>query len=445
MGKRAVVIGAGMGGLAAARVVSDHFDEVVVLDRDKLPAEAEPRIGTPQCRQVHVLLGGGLSTLAELFPDFPAALRKAGAVPLRVGMDVRLERPGYDPFPNRDLGWDTLSMTRPLLELVVRGFVEKIPNILISSNSFVAKLLGSAATNHVTGVKFENDKREQEELSADLVIDASSRGNLTLEALEGFGLARPDEAEIGIDLAYATAIFKIDEAHRNGWQGLLHIPTAPDNARGTVVSPIEGGRWHVTIAGNHGDAPPGDIEGFKAFTKGFRTSTLYDAIKDLTPIGEIYRFAFPTSFRRHFERLTSFPAGLIPIGDAVCKFNPAFGQGMSVALQEAGVLGRLLKECRADRDPFASLAKVYFEAIQGVLASPWSIAESDFVYPKTRGQRPPDFEQRLQFQNALVKLQAEDPTVHKLTAEVTHLMKPASALRDPQIINRVMTILTTAH
>src|SRR5215467_8914768 len=102
IGRRAVVVGAGMAGLPAARALTDYFEHVVVLERDALPLDASHRTGTPQARHTHGLLGGGQRAFSDLFPGFEQDLAAAGAVPLRVGLDVRFEIPGYDPFPRRD-------------------------------------------------------------------------------------------------------------------------------------------------------------------------------------------------------------------------------------------------------------------------------------------------------------------------------------------------------
>jgi len=109
IGKQAVVIGAGMGGLAAAGALANHFDQVVVLERDVLPSEAAYRAGTPQARHVHALLASGLRALSELFPGFEQDLARAGAVPVRVGLDVRVEQPGYDQSATQSAGSIPLS------------------------------------------------------------------------------------------------------------------------------------------------------------------------------------------------------------------------------------------------------------------------------------------------------------------------------------------------
>src|SRR5262245_43485689 len=120
IGKQAIVVGAGIGGLTAARAVADYFERVVVLERDALPERAHPRAGVPQAKHVHALLAGGQRALYALFPGFEHDLAQTGAVPLRVALDVRMERPGYDPFPQRDLGWDSYALSRAQLELSMR-------------------------------------------------------------------------------------------------------------------------------------------------------------------------------------------------------------------------------------------------------------------------------------------------------------------------------------
>jgi 2-polyprenyl-6-methoxyphenol hydroxylase-like FAD-dependent oxidoreductase len=170
IGKQAVVVGAGIGGLGAAGALADHFERVVVLERDTLPLDAAHRAGIPQSRHIHGLLAGGQRALAELFPGFEQDLACAGAVPLRVTLDVRIEMPGYDPFPQRDLGFVTYSMSRPLIELVVRRRVERRANITLRPRCRVRDLISSADRTAVIAVCFENADGERETLPADLAM-----------------------------------------------------------------------------------------------------------------------------------------------------------------------------------------------------------------------------------------------------------------------------------
>ncbi len=436
------MVGAGMGGLTAAAALADHFEHVIVLERDALPREAAHRAGTPQARHVHALLAGGQHALGQLFPGFEQDLARAGAVPLRVGLDVRVERPGYDPFPQRDLGWLGYSMSRPLIELTVRRRVAQHANVTMHQRCRSQDVVATPDGAAVTAIRCEDVDGRSETLPADLVVDASGRGTLTLAFLESIGRPLPEETAIGVDVGYATAVFAIPDDAPPDWKGVFTFPQAPQSSGGALMLPLEGSRWIVTVAGRHGDKPPGDGDGFLTYARQLRTPTVYNAIKDAKRVGKVARFGFAASVWRHFERLEAFPRGLLPVGDAVCRFNPVYGQGMSVAAQEACLLHRLLGAEAREGEPLEGLAPAFFAEAQALIDGPWAMAAvPDFVHPETRGQRPPDFEITLKFGLALTRLAARDPAVHKLNAEVQHLLKPRSVYRDPELVQRVLAVM----
>ena len=442
IGRRAAVIGAGIGGLTAARALADHFERVLVLERDNLPGDPLDRHGVPQGRHVHALLAGGQRALAELFPGFEDGLARAGAVRLRVGLDIRAERPGFDPFPQRDLGFDAYAMSRPLVELTVRRRVQECGSIELRQGCRVQELTRRTDGTAVTGVRYTDEQDRAETVDAGLVIDASGRGTPTLDALTALGREQPQETTIGVDLAYASAVFAIPDDAPSDWKGVFCFPGAGRKSRGALMLPLEGHRWIATVGGRHGDIPPGDEAGYLEYAKGLRTQTLYDAIKHAKRQGDIARFRFNESVLRHYQRIENFPRGVLPIGDAICRFNPIHGQGMSVASQEAVALGRLLARRAAEKDPMAELAAEYFSEVAKIIETPWAAAATpDFVHPETRGERPPDFEQMLKFGGALAKLAASDPAVHRLTSEVQHLLKPRSVYQDPELVQRVLAVV----
>ena len=442
IGRQAVVIGAGMGGLAAARALSGSFERVLVLESDILPREAIERAGVPQGKHVHILLAGGQRALCDLFPDFERELGHAGAAPLRAGFDLRIERPGYDPFPKRDLGWDAYAMSRALVESSVRRLAQAVPNIEIRDQCRVRDLVARSDGRAVTAVRWVSAGGTSDAVKTDIVVDASGRGNLTLELLTATGRPRPDETTIGVDLAYSTAIFAIPDDASTDWKGVFTFPDAPTSSRGALLSPLEGRRWILTVAGRHHETPPGDADGFLAYVRQLRTPTIYEAIKDAKRLGEIARFRFPDSRWRHYERLSTFPRGLLPFGDSICRFNPIYGQGMSVAAQQAYALTRLLAARATDTDPLDGLASAFFAEAAALIETPWANAAlPDFVYPDTRGVRPHNFSQLLQLGAALNELAAQDPAVHALTAEVQHLLKPRSVYHEASLIGRLMAIM----
>jgi len=441
IGKRAVVIGAGVGGIAAAGALIGRFDEVVVLERDQLPDTPQQRLGAQQGRHVHALLTAGQRALEELLPGFTDAMVAGGAVPTRANSDSRVEMPGYDPFPRRDFGWYTYCVSRPLLEFTGRKQAEG-RGVEFRSRARAKSLETSADGARVTGVRYETDDGDSHLLEADLVIDASGRAVPTLELLKTLGRPAPEETTIGVDFAYATAVFETPADPGVDWKILMTMPGPTDKARGGLLCPMEGGRWIVSLGGRGEDKPPEDLDGFLDYARGLRTQTLYDLIKDLPPVFDIARYGFPASFRRHFDRMAPLPRGLLPLGDSISRFNPVYGQGMTVASLEALKLAGLLDARAGDADPLAGLGEAYFAEIEPVIDAAWSMsAIPDLAQPTTTGERPPNLAATLQLGLAFLVLSARDPEVHKLDTEVRQLMKLPSALADPALVAKVMAVM----
>jgi 2-polyprenyl-6-methoxyphenol hydroxylase-like FAD-dependent oxidoreductase len=438
--KQAVVVGAGMAGLAAAKAIAPHFEKVTVFDRDSLPDAPSPRSGTPQARHTHALLAGGHFALDRLFPGIEIDLMDAGAVRMRLRRDFRLELPGFDPFPQRDFGYDQFALSRPALERVCRHRVEQEPNVEMRPRARVTEVIASPDNTRAAGVRFEDVRGTAGTLAADLVVDASGRISLTEGFLEAIAWQKPSTIEIGMDQAYSTLVFEKPDDAPTDWLAVIHAPAPPKSSRHGVIFPMEGGRWSASLAEDH-KAPPGDVEGFMEFVASFRTPTIHRAIRDAKRVGDVARFRMPASVRCAYDRLDRFPRGLIPLGDSACRFPPIFGQGMSVAAQECSVLAGLIESRRWRADPLDGLAEAFLAEIQPLLETPWSHAMAELVHPETRGERPPDLEQKLKYGRALLQLSAEDPEIDRTLSEVRALLKPFSALREPKLASRVEAIL----
>jgi 2-polyprenyl-6-methoxyphenol hydroxylase-like FAD-dependent oxidoreductase len=444
-GMQAVVIGAGMAGMPAARVLSDYFEKVVVLESDILPSDPAPRAGTPQSKHVHVLLAGGLQALESLFPGFRQSLSGAGAQLLRVSVDTLWERPGYESFPRRDLGFTSYSMTRPLLESVVRKKVASIGSIAIRERCRAQQLITTDDGTTVKGVSCLNADGQREEIQADLVIDASSNGQLTLNLLAALSLPAPEETKVGMDSGYSTTLFEMPPDASTDWKGISTLPQAPVNRRGSLLMQVEGNCWVVTLGGNHDVKPPEDEVGFLEFAQQLRTRSIYNAIKGAKRCAPIARYGMKASRWRRFEKLERFPAGVIPFGDTICRFNPVYGQGMSVAAKEACLLLDLLETSAAGGTGLGSLANDFLTGAQPIIDAPWAMAVvPDFLDPLTEGDRPADLANALRFGAALTKTAYEDAAIHKLMFEVQHLLKPRSVLREPAIVEQVRANMAQA-
>lgn len=438
LGRRAVVIGAGIGGLAAAGALAKYFDRVDILERDGLPVSAGSRSGTPQDRHPHGLLCGGLQALVQIFPGFKSDLAAAGAIPVSFMRDVQFERPDVGALPKRDFGISVLCATRPLIELVLRRRAEAISNITLRPASRVIGIVPGAGGAGVRGVQFFHGSGRFETLDADMVVDASGRGAPTLTLLDALCWDRPQITEIGVDITYATAVVEIPPNVTTEWKAVLTLPDPPHLALHAIIVPTENGRWITAIADHHATA---GIETWDAFLEASRaliTPTVYNALRYAEPPVGIRHYRFPVSTWRHFERLPRLPRGVLPVADAFCRFNPIHGQGMSSAAKQALLLQDVLCRAAADPDPIAAVQAGFMAEVASVLETPWIMSTSaDLAFPQTRGQRPDNFAEAREFEAALFRAAVADPVVHRAMTEVAQLLQSHHRLQEPDIIRRI--------
>jgi 2-polyprenyl-6-methoxyphenol hydroxylase-like FAD-dependent oxidoreductase len=440
IGQRAIVIGAGIAGLAAARALADSFAQVVILERDTLNQDAAPRVGVPQGKQPHALLVGGLRALTDQFPNFLDRFIRSGAVAYDYSR-ARIEMGGIDPLPQRDLGIPIYSASRPLIEYAIRQELAQTHNVTLQEQSRVEALTLSER-GAISGARYSALGADHT-LSADLVVDASGRGVPSLKLLDSIGCAHPDTSSIGINIDYSTAIFARPKDAPTDWVFLATLPNAPKERHGGLIMPIENDQWMVTMSARHPQSPPPATGAeFLAHAEGLRTKTLFNAIREAERITPIARHRFTGSVRVHWERQEGLPRGLLLLGDAACHFNPLFGQGMSAAAQEALVLKRLLASAADESDPLGWLQPMYFKKLAEVLEAPWSVAVSDMIYPETTGTRPAALQRSMQFAAGLMRLAVQDPEIHKLMMEVQQLLKSPSVYNDPELHRRVAEVMS---
>jgi 2-polyprenyl-6-methoxyphenol hydroxylase-like FAD-dependent oxidoreductase len=164
-------------------------------------------------------------------------LEQAGAVRFRIASDVRVERPGYDPFPPRDLGWFGYSLSRPMIEFTVRRRVEQHANITLRQRCRAREIVVTPGGTAVAGVRFDSADGTVETLSADLVVDATGRGTLALALLRSLGRPPPEETSIGVDVGYSTAVFAVPDDAPGDWKGVITLPEVPRSSRGGLLFP----------------------------------------------------------------------------------------------------------------------------------------------------------------------------------------------------------------
>jgi 2-polyprenyl-6-methoxyphenol hydroxylase-like FAD-dependent oxidoreductase len=429
MDGHAVVIGASMAGLGAAKVLADRYERVTVLDRDELPAEAVPRRGVPQGAHAHALLVSGLQTLSRLFPGLPEQLLAEGGSRFDTGAGLALYRYGRR-WPAAPTGLEMVSISRPKLETVVRARVVAEPRITVRDRVAVTGLTGDR--DGVTGVTLDTG----ETLTAGLVVDASGRGSRSDRWLGGLGFPAPEPVEIKVGVAYSTRLYRRRPGDLPGWSAAFILPTAPHETRAALAVPIEGDRWLVGLGGWHLNAPPADAASFEAFVRDMPDPLVAGVLDRAEPLTEPLVHRFPSSRRRRFERLDRRPAGYVAIGDAICSFNPIYGQGMTCAAQEAEALGTAL-----DRHGSASaaMARDYYRAAAEVIVTPWRFAVGgDFGYPQTTGPRPRGVRLNNWYARRIALASQVDTGINAVFQSVQHLVTPPSVLMRPRFAIRVM-------
>jgi 2-polyprenyl-6-methoxyphenol hydroxylase-like FAD-dependent oxidoreductase len=433
IGEHAVVLGASMAGLATARVLADAYERVTVLERDPLPAAAAHRKGVPQSRHAHALLAGGRAALEELFPGLTDELVANGAPSGDSQAEARYYNRGLQlcPAPS-DLR--SVSVSRPLLEGCIRERVWALGNVRVVDRCDVAGLATTPDGQRVRGVRMIRgaDGSAEEVLEADLVVDATGRGSRSPVWLEQLGYPRPAEEELRIDVAYASRVYRRRPDHVGGDRAVL-IQATLDRPRGAAMLAMEGDRWLVTLWAYRGPRPPTDPDGFTAFAATLPAPDVFEVISDAEPLGEVLPAHYPASVRRRYERLDRFPDGYLVTGDAVCGFNPVYGQGMSVAALEA----LALRECL--RDGPGGLARRFFAKVARIVDIPWGIAvTADLRFPWIQGARMA----KVRFVNAYLArfhVAAEhDPVLGRAFLRVVNLIDRPEGLLRPALAARVL-------
>ena len=306
-GTRAIVIGGSMAGLAAARVLQPHFDQVVILDRDVLSDIPEHRQGVPQGRHAHGLLAGGLRALSTLFPTLEADLRAAGAVAADVVRDIRWHQHGYDKLQFQS-GLDGLLLGRPLLEATLRAHVRRLPRVSFADKVVVQRLLVSADGRTVTGVRIRPFGCPEYSCHADLVVDASGRSSRSPQWLAEQGFEPPPLDELAVNIGYMTRIYHRRPDDLGGNVGTVIAPRPPHQRRIGFALALEGDRWIVGLGGWMGDHAPADPDGYLAFARSLARPYIYDLISRAEPLSEPVPYAFP------LESEASLRAGEAPAG-----------------------------------------------------------------------------------------------------------------------------------
>jgi 2-polyprenyl-6-methoxyphenol hydroxylase-like FAD-dependent oxidoreductase len=435
VGTNAVVLGASMAGLLAARVLSEFYETVTLVERDELPDAADNRRGVPQGRHAHGLLGRGSLILGDLFPGFGDELVAAG-VP---AFDYRdLSKASFSLAGHRASSVGGFSSvpplyfpSRPLLESIVRRRVRDISNVEFLLGHDVVDLTSTASRDRITGARVASHNGAGERvLEADLVVDATGRGARTPAVLDELGYGRPAEDTVTVHVVYSSQLLRMPPGTLR--EMVVATTPVPSRPTGMALFGYENDTWMFTAFGMVGREPPVEPAERLAFVEAITPPHVMSALRNAEPLTEIDRYRYPANRWRRYDRMRRFPAGLVVIGDAVANFNPIYGQGMTVAAMQAIALRESLS--RGDD----GLARRYFRAAAKPIGVAWQFATSaDLNLPEVEGRRSLMTRLANSYVDRLLTVCESDNTVAEQLIRVTGLIDPPTRLLRPKVMYRV--------
>ncbi|WP_328687478.1 hypothetical protein OG879_11150 [Streptomyces caniferus] len=439
--RRAVVLGGSIAGLYAARVLSDHADDVVLLEADDLGEDGTGR-GAPQRHQLHALLSMGHTHLERWFPGITDEL-VAGGARLGTGPEVQFYVDGAlkAPVP----GLRMLGATRPFIESRVRRRVLALPRVRVLRGRADGLLFGAGrvrGVRHSTTGEATAPSGHEGELEADLVVDAMGRSSRLGTWLLRGGWDHAPLQRMRIDLGYATAVFRRGDelprtvvAHASPGPASGYQPTLSEP--GAMVA-VEDDRWMVVLAGYTDHRPGRDPADFLARMRRC-VAPLHEVADRCTLLGDVRTFHFQESRRRDFTRLRRFPGGLVAVGDSVASVNPIYGQGLTLAALQASCLSAYLRA----GSPAHAPAWDYFRRAAVVVDAAWQLsATADLAQPHVNGPYPRGYRLARWAGDKITEASVIDPEVNRAFMDVVHMRKHPKSLTSPRVLARAARVLS---
>ncbi len=436
-----MILGASIGGLCAAEALASSFEEVLLLERDQLPDGARPRRGVPQGNQPHALQMRGRGELEALFPGILEALRQRGAFEFDPFQHVaRFTPDGWAPRYD-GLGGTALAASRPLFELTLRQAVlSRRSNVRIVEQIKVTGLTHRRADGHVwiTGVLTDSRDPGLADIPADLVVDATGRGTKTPKWLTELGLPQPRELRVDAHCNYATRHYRAPaEAKSWWWKTLLIDQRPPDHARGCAIFTVERECWIVTAIGTNGDFAPTDEAGWLAFLKSLRAPVAHDLVQRAEPLSEIVQSRTTVNRWKLMHEYEAPLGGLLLFGDAVCGFNPSYGQGITASLLAARTLSELMPAHRGPID--RAFLRRYYQAQASFLKAGWALSTNmDFRWPNAAGERPTLYPVMRKAARLLERIAVHDPQLLRAIIPLADFGASPWSVLSPSLCARIM-------
>lgn len=425
----AIVLGAGVSGLLSARVLSESFDLVTVLDRDVLPDGPGDRKGVPQSRHLHSLATKGSELLEYFFPGLDAELSEAGCPSVDQSLHAITDTP-EGRLPRFASGVMMRAASRDLLEWRVRRRVENIPNVRFVHKMEATGLIRGSSRSIKSVAARSRDDGSETTFEANLVLDASGNASRAPEWLEAIGYEAPKETVVDARLGYATRWYEVPEGFDADWKSLAVLPGWPDNPRGGSLRRVEGNRWTAVLVGIGGDYPPTGEDAFEHFAASLPSPIIHDAIKNSKPISSVYGYRRTANRKRHYER-APLPENLLVAGDAACVLNPTYGQGMTTAALSAMALKKVLDERRPE-----NLSRRFHKKQASTVSPAWTATATSDRQWSPAGVKELGRARRFlhRVSGEVMRLATEDEATAKTLLEVKNLTASPASLARPGIL-----------
>jgi 2-polyprenyl-6-methoxyphenol hydroxylase-like FAD-dependent oxidoreductase len=419
-----------MAGLAAARVLADHFDQVTVLDRDDLPDTAETRKGAPQGRHAHALLGGGAQAIEQLFPGMMEQLAENGAELIDFNDGRWHQAGGYRTTSLIER--KVVSASRPFIEANLRERVWAWPGVQLETGVTITNLVHDG--ERVRGVGIIDEEGAPRTLQADFVVDSTGRGSNAHRWLQDIGFEPPEVIEVPCGVRYATTTLRRSASDMDA-SFAISIESPPDGKRAGFLLPVEGDRWIVTIASSFGAAAPTDDESFRRIAATLPSPEISQVLERAEQLTPVATHRLPSSKRRRYENSKRVPAGFVALGDSISSFNPIYGQGMSSAVMQAVALG----ECLSDHANDGRLPHIFYKRAAKIVATPWKIAVgNDLAYPENTAPKPAGTDLVNRYMKRVLLATHVSPEVNTEMILVQNLLAPPSTLFRPSMVRMVL-------
>jgi 2-polyprenyl-6-methoxyphenol hydroxylase-like FAD-dependent oxidoreductase len=434
---RAVIVGASVAGLFAGRVLADHFDEVLLVDKETLDQGPTPRKAVPQGNHIHGILTPTFHNLERFLPELIDDLIRNGAHIFDGGKDWKFHVHG-NFLTKGETGQTLIGSTRPFFEDRLRRMVTGISNIEIRTEHRFKNWVTGKDQSRVEGVVFGTAAGEVE-LSAELLVDARGRGSTLSKELQELGYEAPVEELVGVDLGYTTRLYKASNFSQD-WNLLILNPSAPESWIGGLIEKVENEQFIVTQFGYFGDHAPANDDGFLERAKSLAVSDIADFLEIAEPVTDFHTFGTKQCKMIRFEKLQAFPERLLVIGDAVCNLNPIYGQGLTKAAREAGHLWDSLSVHLEQADSLDGFSDKFRRSLPGAGAEwAWQLTSgADLGYPQTTGKRQPIGPFMGWYMKRLFMRSAKSLDARKRLFDTLMLVNPPEHLFKPGMIGHAL-------